>query len=71
MAATVVRSDTDPLQQRKDAAQTVESASDGGRAAAADGAVAATVVGSATVGWRAAAADGAAEATVEGPSVST
>ena len=48
MAATVVGSATDPLQQRRDAAQSVGSASDGGRAAAADGAVAATVVGSAT-----------------------
>ena len=55
------------MQQRRDAAQSVESASDGRRAAAADAAVAATVVGSATDGWRAAAADGAAEATVVGP----
>ena len=48
VAATVVGSATDPFQQRRDAAQSVESASDGRRAAAADAAVAATVVGSAT-----------------------
>ena len=54
-------------QQSRDAATCAGSATDGGRAAAAYGAVAATVVGSATDGWRAAAADGAAEATVVGP----
>ena len=71
VAATVVGSATDLLQQSRDAATCAGSATNGGRAAAAYGAVAATVVGSATDGWGAAAADGAAEATVVGPSVST
>ncbi len=67
MAATVVGSATDLLHQSRDASTRAGSATDGGRAAAAYGAVAATAVGSAIDGWRAAAADGAAEAAVVGP----